>query len=302
MPTYCQIGTTTVTTLQQQKPVFDSTKNFLGTINVQSYVGQILFVSPKTLGSSEYGYENFKPIDYNPNDFNSRRSHYGRDSEKSKYNTRFEDLAGKYFRVDSISETSYTQYLFYLTNTKDETDNCCFIYSALYKTSFPFIVLSYFNYLKERYIGKQYIVQSDFCIHHIDIITGDSIKIKDDSKTIWTTTELTIIDSKYKEFAFVVKNGNMTSYIDVERFVDAFDTDGRRYIFEKNEWDNLVKKYGLAMMKLVLDKKIKVGMPEKLLIYSWGKPDKINSASYGDQYVYDGQYVYIKGGKITSWN
>lgn len=299
-----QIGTTTVAVPQQkeQKPVFDSTKNFLGSTNVQSYVGQILFVSPVTLGSHEYGYENFKPIDYDPNDFYSRRSHYGRNSEKSIYNTLFEDLAGKYFRVDSISETSYTQYLFYLTNTKDEADRCCFIYSALYKTSFPFIVLSHFNYLNERYVGKQYIIQSDFYIHHIDIITGDSIKIEDDPKNLWTATELTIINSKQKVFAFVIKNGNMTSYIDAERFAHAFDTDSRRYIFEVTEWNSLVKKYGLAMMKLVLNEEIKVGMPEKLLFYSWGKPERVNSSSNENkQYVYDNNYVYVKDGKVVSW-
>ena len=186
-----QIGTTTVAVPQQkeQKPVFDSTKNFLGSTNVQSYVGQILFVKPKSL--PEYGYEYFKPIDYNPKDWDSRRSHYGGNAEKSHYNTRYEDLVEKYFKVDSIFENDYFSYIFYLTNTKDSSDRCCFIYSSNYEHTFPFIVLSHFNYLKDNYVGKQYIIRG-YWLSHTDIITGDSIKINDNSKVAWTVSELTV--------------------------------------------------------------------------------------------------------------
>ena len=55
-------------------------------------------------------------------------------------------------------------------------------------------------------------------------------------------------------------------------------------------------------MKLVLNEEIKVGMPEQLLINSWGRPEKINSSSYGNkQYVYGYNYVYVKDGKVVSW-
>lgn len=303
-----QIEVTSVAIPQQKTqkvPAFDSTRNFLGTMDVKSYTGQILFVLPKVEKKIKWGYEYFKPIDYNPKDHFSRNSHYGNDSEKSKYNTRYEDLTGKYFRVDSISEKSYTEYHFYLTNTKDETDRCCFIYNTLYITTFPFIVLSHFNYLKDRFVGKQYIVQSKFRIHPIDIITGDSIKINDDSKIIWTASDLTIIENNrllQMRLAVVIKNGNSTTYIDAEEFAKAFDNKSRRFIFEKTEWDTMVKKYGLSMMKLVLNEEIKVGMPEQLLINSWGRPEKINSSSYGNkQYVYGYSYVYVKDGKVVSW-
>ncbi|MCR4658932.1 MAG: hypothetical protein K5650_01405 [Bacteroidales bacterium] len=302
-----QIGITSVAAPQQNAtlvPAFDSTKNFIGTLNVQSYKGQILFVLPKVPSKIKWGYENFKPIDYNPASYRGPRDHYGEDAEASRFNTKYEALAGKYFRVDSISEKTYTEYVFYLTNTKDETDRCCFIYGALYEHSFPFVVLSHFNYLKDRYVGKQYIIQSSN-IHRTDIITGDSIKVNDDSQILWTVSELTIIENEgimKMELAFIAKNGNMTTYVDAEKFANVFDNNNSRFAFEKTEWDNLVKKYGLSMMKLVLNEKIKVGMPEKLLIYSWGKPERINSSSDGrKQYVYDNDYVYVKDGKVVSW-
>lgn len=302
-----QIGTTSVATPQQkeQKPAFDSTQNFLGKINVQSYVGQILFVLPTT---SKYGYRDFKPIDYNPK-MDHKFKHYGRDSEKTEYNTRNEDLEGKYFRIDSISnynkfydwEFIVEKYLFYLTNTSDETDRCCFIYDANYEHTFPFMVLSHFNYLKGKYVGREYLIRHP-CIHQFDIITGDSIKIDDDLTTTWTVTDLTILDNKYRTFAYVIKSGDMTSYIDAVDFERYYYANGGLFIFDKKEWDSMVKKYGLTMMKMVWDMDIKVGMPERLLLYSWGRPERINSFSDGrKQYVYDNDYVYVKDGKVISW-
>lgn len=296
-----QIGTTSVAAPQQkeQKPVFDSTQNFLGSTNVQSYVGQILYVKPKSL--PEYGYEYFKRIDINTKHIYGSDSHYGSNSEKSEFNTKYEDLVGKYFKVDSILKRDYFSYIFYLTNTNDESDRCCFIYSSNYKHTFPFIVLSHFNYLRDTYVGKQYIIRG-YWLSHTDIITGDSIKINDNSKVTWTVSELTVVDNYNKDLAFVVKNGNMTTYIDAERFENEYEPNGGRFYYEKDEWNSLVKKYGITMMKMVLDEEIKVGMPEKLLYYSWGKPERINTSSAGrKQYVYDKSYVYVKEGKVVSW-
>lgn len=49
--------------------------------------------------------------------------------------------------------------------------------------------------------------------------------------------------------------------------------------------------------------KIAVGMPEDLLIKSWGNPEKRNVSSHGsDQWVYRlGTYVYVENGKVSSW-
>lgn len=49
-----------------------------------------------------------------------------------------------------------------------------------------------------------------------------------------------------------------------------------------------------------------IGMSERALILSWGKPKRINESNYGygteKQYCYDNQYVYVKRGVITAWN
>jgi len=35
---------------------------------------------------------------------------------------------------------------------------------------------------------------------------------------------------------------------------------------------------------------------------AWGVPEKINKASYGEQWVYSGQYLYFENGILKSFN
>lgn len=59
--------------------------------------------------------------------------------------------------------------------------------------------------------------------------------------------------------------------------------------------------------QLIVGKKVAVGMSENALLRSWGKPDRINRSSHGDQWIYERgnyrrQYVYLKNGHVTSWS
>ncbi len=65
-------------------------------------------------------------------------------------------------------------------------------------------------------------------------------------------------------------------------------------------------------LKLVQERKIKIGMSETALLASWGRPRKINRSvgSYGvhKQYIYgtysrysSPTYVYVENGKVRSW-
>ncbi|MES2960846.1 MAG: hypothetical protein V4694_00490 [Pseudomonadota bacterium] len=65
--------------------------------------------------------------------------------------------------------------------------------------------------------------------------------------------------------------------------------------------DTKYKKYYTT----VKQKRISLGMPEELLILSWGNPNNVTQSvgSWGvhKQYIYESNYVYIENGKITSW-
>lgn len=292
-PCFCQIGTTDVAAPKQQEAivVFDSTKNFLGTDNVFSYEGQLLFVLPVSKGLEKYGYRGFEPA--------GKKSNNGSLSKVD-----YEELAEKYFYVEKVSEYNDVlrkKYIFYLTEKDNSENRYWFYYDPQFKHSFPFFVVSHFNYLRNRYIGKKFIIAWNYLKSH-DIITGDTVVVPNDAKMVWTATDISIVNDDYRKLSVIVKNGNTTSCVSVDSFEDALSQGDARRVFEKSEWDKLVSTYGFSTMKAVLSAEIKVGMPLKLLIMAWGKPDKINSSSSGDQYVYNGQYVYVRGGKVTAWN
>ena len=62
-------------------------------------------------------------------------------------------------------------------------------------------------------------------------------------------------------------------------------------------------------LSLIKNRKVQVGMSEKALLTSWGKPKKINksSGSHGvnKQYIYrdysQTKYVYVENGEVVSW-
>lgn len=65
------------------------------------------------------------------------------------------------------------------------------------------------------------------------------------------------------------------------------------------------KKWSKRFKKLVLEKKIAIGMTTEMARLSWGEPNDINRtvSTYGtrEQWVYSGNYLYFKNGKLTSW-
>ena len=304
---YCQIGVTSAVApvKKTEVVVFDSTKNFLGYNNVMTYIDQTLFVLPEVKILQKYGYDHFYKIrefDLEPF-YGSRYKHYGQDAAASISNTRYEDLAMTYWHVDSIVSARgyrYKQiYLFYLSNVNEPESKCAFEYDPEYEHTFKFIVLSHYNYLKEKYIGKQFIVNRK-CLHKYDLSTGDSIIVTDDTKTIWTAEDFNVISNENGDqyLGMLLKQGNKRTFVNI----DLLESQLGRGIIEKKEWDKLVATNGLDMVKTAFQGKIKVGMSRKLLILAWGEPESINKASYGDQYVYDSDYVYLKNGKVTGWN
>lgn len=67
----------------------------------------------------------------------------------------------------------------------------------------------------------------------------------------------------------------------------------------------MIKKYGSYNGKLIAEGKIAIGMNQKMVIDSWGKPSDINRDIYSfgvhEQWVYgSGNYVYFKDGVVSS--
>lgn len=291
---------------------YDSTKNWLGNKNVKSYIGQILYVKELSDFWKGRGYEGFK-VTKEPHYSIPNGGRWGESAAESNYNTKYENLVGKYFIVLDVQAHSMQKenplfehyWYFKLQNRDNANETLWFEYSGQYEHSFPFIVVSYFNNLKNLFLGKKYILRYSknnekviTCVKDTDFFTGEPII--QEPKDRWECIDITIEGEKYKLVALVKNQNERTSYIPIE---ELLDNTGVSEVFEETEYANYIEVFGGENMDMVRRRSIKVGMTISLLLLSWGTPDKINRSSYGpDQYVYGNQYVYIENGVIKAWN
>jgi hypothetical protein len=287
-------GQISIASISKEKVVedveFDVTKKKQS--NVMAYKNQELFIIPKSEKLRRYGYDYFLLPSFTKNDSKyDDKFVYKPNGNKVMPRTAHDSIAGKTFIVDSISYYKESLYMFYLRQ-KDNSDNKC-IY--LYNTQFgnyDLLPVAYFNNIKSQHINKSYIIRNNR-IHSNDIKSGEPIVFGEKSYGQWECVDVSL-DPDYFTIILVLSNGKNTTYTSYN------ETDFS--LIEVSEWNSMVSKYGIENMNKVMDNLIYKGMPVTLLYLSWGAPQKINSASYGDQYVYGNQYVYVEKGVVTSWN
>ncbi|MGV0964752.1 hypothetical protein [Empedobacter falsenii] len=284
----------------EEQITYDVTTNFMGS-NAKAYIGQELYLKGISETLQGYGYSDFK-TDQNTTYFRESNV-YKCCSSKSPYNSSYELLNGKYFKVLEVIPygytkefpTLYSEYFFKLEE-KESKDIVYYKYNGKYEHSFPFVVVSHFEHLKENAKGIKIIVTKNY-FDNTDL-NGDTFELK--TGDVWTVEDVTIED-KYYKLVYVVKNsrGNRKTLN-----VDSFnDTDPNRAIHTVKDYNKYKLKFGATNWNKIFEEgKVVVGFTEEMCLLAWGNPNSINEASYGDQWVYDNQYLYFKNGKLTSFN
>ena len=290
---YAQITTMSAVEKKVEKVAveYDVTKNFLGTKNVESYVGQVLYVKTKPLSLL-----------------------FRKTNPKNPYESKDYDgeLLGKYFKVIKVEYgCGFNTHIFTLQNRDNAKDIVYDHYNSLDTSSenydFPFIVVSHFEWCKSNLIGKTYLLTyftkgEKTCAYwasETDFMTGEIVT--HNTNDIWECINITIENKRNKLVALLKnKNGNVITYE-----LKHLEKDNEKvYILTENAYHNLVSKNGVTMVNAMRNHCIKIGMSKELLIMSWGKPEKINYNSYGaDQWVYyGGSCIYVNNGKVEGWN
>ncbi|MBD3627575.1 hypothetical protein [Cyclobacterium sp.] len=289
---FCQITTTRVAEAKKTEPeLYDSLSNFLGE-DYKKYKGQSLFLLPKSEDLQKYGYDGFI-FDMNKRSTDESNIYACCDS----YNSKYQVLQGRYFSVIDVFEdpsSSFSSDAF-LKIKIDGTDEVLFYkYSTRYSSSFPFLVVGYFEKQKQFYVGKEFLTRS-FDEKYTDINNGDEIIMKKGEYV--KCLDLTIDERNYQpSLVFETEEGHkfLSSLMLMDLRSDK--------VLTKQQAESYRKKFGDGNWNTILEGKIKVGFTEEMAIVSWGEPDKINRASYGDQWVYGNQYLYFKNGKLISFN
>ena len=298
---YAQITTTKVAKKEELKSTepYDSLQNFLGK-DVHKYLNQELYLNEKHEDLRKYGYKGFS-LDYTKSSFSNKSNVY---KCNNSFNSKYDELAGKYFKVLAIhkhpkaEENKYaygTKYYLELKE-KESGDKVYFEYESQYEHSFPFIVIGFFEKQKREAVGDYFVFANKILESSTDIETGKIITNTTAQK--WECVDLTI-EEKYYNLALVIKNplGEKTTIVHGTVFGKH---KGRAYKLADAE--TYKTKFGLTNWLKILDGQVVIGFTEEMVLLSWGKPEDINRASYGDQWVYDGQYLYFENGKLKSFN
>lgn len=272
------ITTAQVRVASQAKPKkevvpYDSISNIPA--DPHGFIGQEIFLFPKMERLRSHGYTCFTKAD---GGFISSIPH--------------DQVAGHTFKVEDVIDIkTYSEKTIVKLLDKETGTN---YYAEFHDNEFqwPFLTLGYKEKYEAENKGKKfhllYVPKKDFN-------TGEEIKVGRGS--VWAFQEIIAYeDLGSTGYLFTNDKGEtiVLSASTIENTLVTTDT-----------IDKLVKKYGQAMVNTALEGSIKIGMTEELVRLAWGEPDRINEASYGDQWVYGDthiQCVYFKNGKVTDWN
>jgi len=281
--------------VKEDEIYYDVRKNFIGE-NAKSYIGQDLYLKGKSEILQDYGYSDFKTNIIGGEVYKCC-------STKSSFNSSYDFLNGKYFKVIDVIPNErtknypmlYSEYFLKLEENESK-DIVYYKYDGKYEYSFPFIVVSHFEYLKEKGVGNKIIVSKNY-FDNKDL-KGNIFELK--LGDVWTIEDITV-ENQYYKLVYVIKNsrGNYKT-IDVSILNDDNPSRNVHYIKDYNKYK---LKFGAVNWNKIFEKgEVVIGFTEEMCLMAWGKPNSIRKASYGDQWIYDDQYLYFKNGKLTSFN
>ncbi|MBF2709778.1 hypothetical protein [Flavobacterium soyangense] len=218
---------------------------------------------------------------------------------------------------------------------KNDITNDTLIWKVLrpyYINTSPFILVSYYTKLRNKYFAKNLISQSEL-IGIAEINTGNEVKIQKGEK--WNCTDFSFIDVKDSPILipfFILKNNKgqeiklkikdleneifITEEVHIEREtkrklkeeeIKKQQIEEEKRIAKELEDFRIscIKKYGTKLGKLVSDGNVIIGMTKQMCELSWGNPISVNTTTIKglvmEQWVYNWKnYLYFRNNELTA--
>lgn len=270
---------------------YDSLTNFKK--NPSEYIGQRLYLKPRSESLRKYGFDKFYPR--KENKIWKTYSYFTHDS-----------IAGKTFDVLGVvkidEKATYSETCLILKEPKTN-DTIYFEFDPIYEHSFPFIVEGYHKKLLSKFKGVKYVSRYknlndyDSGKQAIDI-NGELVN--NSVGSVWTIDDFIVEDKYYNLEALLVNSSGQK----VLHSINAFENNHNYWFVPLSLCNKIKNKYGSNLYQTALDGSVKVGMTKELCEFAWGKPDDVNKTTGGstrEQWVYkSGSYLYFTNGKLTS--
>jgi len=279
---------------------YDSLANFLGK-NAEGYSGQELYLKGLDKKSRAYGYNGFIINHLKDDDvLNDEKNIY---KPNENYNSRYEDLAGKYFHVLEVtrhpkSNINAEEYggIFYLKLQElSGGDVLYYKYTTDSEFTFPFIVRGFLEKQRQLLAGKEYVISDNLLKMSRNILTGSALAFT--TGETWKCIDVTM-DNNTNELSLLLQNsqGIKTAI----SYSDFNITEGTKKVFTANEAAALTKKYNSNNFRRILQNKIRTGMTKEMTRLAWGEPMEIKGTEKNEQWIYPAGTLIFSGDKIVN--
>ena len=304
---------------------FDVRRNCIRGDNLFSYKGQELYVPSHPYFKTQR-YQQFKDpcvTGANPDYYGTLFYHWDINEGYSGTDPKY--VVGRTFVVDRISQSTddADEFIFEM-HDKSTHERISYEYSTasdwhrhpnynVYNSTFPFLVMDHYNYLKRKYIGKKMVMAckcscepSDY-EHHIylrDTKNGLVDATFTEDYATFVVKDIIWEESKGM-LCFVIDDGEGHSYLTpIESTYNELDYSlGIGKNFFVRDWESCVGKYGIEEMTHVMRGNIHIGMDSALVRLSAGCPQEARFAKKSDglEWLYwkkDVMIVFDDNGKV----
>lgn len=306
--------------VQETIAPYDSLRN-IHTDNCKQLVGQDIYFLPNQLYQNDGDY-NLDILTTRPTGPASLSKDRDGANVYQPYECRYGDIKTSYaglvqkkFKIVGYIEVQGNigkQWPYLILENPLDGSNLYMEANLIHENKTPFIILGYFDKLKQKYIGRDY--KPDFMANLFNLETNTLVRqnIPDSLHCI----DLTILDKQWNPVAFIFQDADSTKYYaELENVVDRGH--GFRDLAEyravelecqQREAEHrraMISKYGSTNGTLIAEGRVRIGFTKQMCIDAWGEPKKKNKTTtrYGtrEQWVYSANsYLYFEGNKLTT--
>lgn len=278
---------------------YDSTMNFLGK-NAMGYTGQELYLKGLDKSSQAYGYSGFI-LKYKKDDdlLNDEKNIY---KPNDNYNSKYEDLAGKYFHVLEVirhpmskKDQDYKDEFYLKLQELSSGDILYYKYNVDSEYTFPFIIKGFFEKQKQSLTGKEFVIADDILKMSRNLVTGKALAFT--TGQAWKCIDVTM-DNTTNELSLILQNAKGLKT--VIPYSATLNDESIKKVYTAEEATALTKKYNVNNFRRILQNKIRVGMTKEMTRLAWGEPTDIEGSGSTEQWIYPAGKLTFRGDKITS--